>query len=406
VPPPSSGTSGEPHEAHDRQDSPRTPEIYGWLLRLPVFHTTVILSTVVVLTVDFEIGGYRASGWGWFLPLLASILVLLQGINRVTFPLRAWMPWAVVVLVNMAFSPEVGFQRTMQILTPVVVGAAASTQRLTSEQLSQFLGASRFLAALVGAVVLLGATVFDGTSWLHSGAGVMMTAALLASVFAAERALGSPSLGWWAAAAVSPILVATRTAIVAAALTLPLTFGPLPKSKRLRYFAVAAGLGLAAFFAPQVQSKMFVEGAGTLSDVAQGQFMGSGRFAIWEFLAGRIPDALLLGHGVGSSARATMEITDGVIAHPHSDWLVTVYDYGLVGMACLVGAVLATVWRVIQRAKKPFGFEARALLLAGGSAFVPFALLMVTDNIMTYASYFGNLQFLFLGCALAATEAN
>ena len=42
--------------------------------------------------------------------------------------------------------------------------------------------------------------------------------------------------------------------------------------------------------------------------------------------------------------------------------------------------------------------------LAGSFSFVPFAMLMYTDNIMIYASFFGNLQFTILGLAYASME--
>ena len=45
---------------------------------------------------------------------------------------------------------------------------------------------------------------------------------------------------------------------------------------------------------------------------------------------------------------------------------------------------------------------ARLFLIAGAGAFVPFALFMATDNIILYAAFFGNLQFMILGAGYAA----
>ncbi|MBW1838150.1 MAG: hypothetical protein JRI99_14680, partial [Deltaproteobacteria bacterium] len=66
---------------------------------------------------------------------------------------------------------------------------------------------------------------------------------------------------------------------------------------------------------------------------------------------------------------------------------------------CLVLAML----HAFGRAKRTSG-EVRLLFLAGASSFIPFVLIMFTDNIMIYASYYGNLQFTILGLAYAAEK--
>ena len=55
-------------------------------------------------------------------------------------------------------------------------------------------------------------------------------------------------------------------------------------------------------------------------------------------------------------------------------------------------------WRMARSVKG----ESRTLLFAGAFSFVILAMMMMTDNIMVYSSFFGNLQFTFLGIGYAA----
>ncbi|MFC1828168.1 hypothetical protein ACFL0O_00980 [Thermodesulfobacteriota bacterium] len=58
------------------------------------------------------------------------------------------------------------------------------------------------------------------------------------------------------------------------------------------------------------------------------------------------------------------------------------------------------------RSAKTAAPENRLLFLTGASAFVFMALMMITDNIMVYVSYFGNLHFTILGIAYAAEKTS
>jgi hypothetical protein len=48
--------------------------------------------------------------------------------------------------------------------------------------------------------------------------------------------------------------------------------------------------------------------------------------------------------------------------------------------------------------------ESQILIFAGASSFLPFVLLMFTDNVILYAAFFGNLQFTILGLVYAAQK--
>ena len=68
-----------------------------------------------------------------------------------------------------------------------------------------------------------------------------------------------------------------------------------------------------------------------------------------------------------------------------------------------MASLLAASTHAVLCARRAEG-ATRLLLLAGASAFIPFAILMYTDNILVYVSYFGNLQFAILGLGYGALQ--
>jgi hypothetical protein len=87
--------------------------------------------------------------------------------------------------------------------------------------------------------------------------------------------------------------------------------------------------------------------------------------------------------------------------HPHNDYLRNRYDYGYIGIFIFLICNIVQLFHSLRKAKITEG-NIQILFYAGAFAFVPFALLMITDNIILYAAFFGNLQFTILGMAYAA----
>jgi O-antigen ligase len=198
-----------------------------------------------------------------------------------------------------------------------------------------------------------------------------------------------------------PIVALTRTAIVATALTLPLTFAPLRPARRVALVALLALAGWGLFYTPRIQGKMFRSGSGEMTDLLDNDFSDSGRFFMWKMMRQGISEAPWLGHGAGSGEVFVRNITAGKSGYPHNDWLLTLFDYGIVGTAAFVTSMLAASAHAVISARRAEG-ATRLLLLAGASAFIPFAILMYTDNILVYVSFFGNLHFAILGLGYGA----
>jgi O-antigen ligase len=292
------------------------------------------------------------------------------------------------------------------VLSPVIVGMAISSWRPSARALELFITTLRWLG-----YVLLGVALFKTASLLFiegfSGLAAEMMTVLLLCTFLANRYLMTKEkkdLWLWALLACVPVLMNTRTAIAATLLTFPLSFGPMRKSHRMIILLLIAAVGLGLFYSPRVQKKMFFSGQGELSDILSEDFETSGRSFMWERMYRRANDELLTGHGTGAGETLSYQLSGG-LQYPHNDWLLTYFDYGVLGIIVFIGCMLLTIWDCLRKARTCRYPETRLLLQAGASAFIPFMLIMVTDNIMVYASFFGNLHFTFLGLAYGSLRA-
>ena len=128
-----------------------TSQVLNWI---------IFGSTLLALIGDPTVLGYKLTGWGWVIPLWACTLVLLRRSQRVSFPLRIWAPWLLLVAGYFVFSPQEAAQRSIQMTTPIVVGLAASTMRPAPRQVEALLRLAKWLAAALWVVVLSKTAVY------------------------------------------------------------------------------------------------------------------------------------------------------------------------------------------------------------------------------------------------------
>jgi O-antigen ligase len=359
--------------------------------------------------------GVDVSFLGWMAPLLASLWHLI-GRRRVRFPLMLWVPWALWVLAYLPFAEaENALQRSVMMLTPLVIGAAFSTFRLDACMITTcHKWINRFLWVFLGAAAvstgLARGTLYGATGF----AAGSITASLLACWFAAHYVISRDvkSLCIWLVLAVVPVLAVTRTGMAAVALTLPLTLTPWPWTKRVLVVGLIAVAGLAVFQSERIQTKMFFSGQGSLEDAVVAvtamlsgtetnieDFATSGRSSMNRALVPKLEEAYWLGHGANTTEAIAYAVAS--VTHPHNDWLKLRYEYGHLGMVIFVLTILAQLihgWRFACRVDRDFAIFA----YAGSAAFIPMAIFMFSDNVILYAAWFGNLQFAMLGLGYAA----
>jgi hypothetical protein len=383
---------------------------------LPVIVWVIVIATGAAIAGGKGILGYHVSGLAWFIPLVFSALVILKGPEQIRFPFKLWLPWIIVLLLYYVKSEFTALQRTIQLMCPIVVGMAVSTCKIEPDQFKSFIRLCKYFSIVIVFIALFktGLLLTGKIPTITGLAAQSMTAVLLCCLFAAGYAKGNKiDLLWWGLMAAVPIYAVTRISILSSSLTLPFTFAPLTLRKRIVFTFIILVVALILFYTPRIQKKMFYSGKGELSDIFKtnpskkshkkffkDDFMDTGRDSMWKVMRYRVRQKPWLGHGTGSGETFIKKLTGG-LAYPHNDWLLTMHDQGILGTTVYALCLLLAMFHALFKAKTASG-EARLLFLAGASSFIPFALIMFTDNIMVYSSYYGNLQFTILGLAYAA----
>jgi hypothetical protein len=373
---------------------------------LPPLLWVVLIGTLASCFVDFNVLDFAFKGYVWVATAALSGFVVLSRWRHVSFPYGLWVPWIGLAVAYYLVAPYPnGLQRTLLMISPIVIGAAVSALAVNDRTVKTFLRICRYLAVALF-VISLGRIGVLATFDLPSVTGLApqaMTAALLANIFAVEYAIGGrKALRYWILMVALPFIAMTRTAMVAAALTLPLTFAPLRLIKRIALMGLVVVAGVVAFNSQRVQAKMFYSGTGRIGDVSldNPNFRTEGREWMWERMKQGIQVKPWFGHGANAQ-ETFLESLFGRASQPHNDWLRLEFDYGYVGMSLFALTLLLQILHAYRAAGQASGW-ARLLFLAGASAFVSFAAIMLTDNIILYAVFFGNLQFALLGLAYAA----
>jgi len=383
---------------------------------LPLVIWVVVVATGAAIAGGKGMLDFKVSGLAWFIPLFFSVLVILKGPDQIRFPIKLWLPWIMLLVLYFVKSEFTALQRTVQLMCPIMVGMAVSTCRIESDQLISFIKLCKYFSIAVVFIALFKTgLILTGKIPLVTGlAAQSMTAVLLCCLFAAGYASGHKmDLFWWVIIAALPLYASTRISILAAGITLPFTFVPLSLRKRIAFTSIILVVALILFYTPRFQHKMFRSGKGELTDIFkegsskrssrkffQDDFIDSGRDTMWKVMWYRIRHKPWLGYGTGAGRVFIKKLT-GSLAYPHNDWLLTMHDQGILGTVVFALCLILTMFHALFKAKTA-SREARLLFLAGASSFIPFALIMFTDNIMVYSSYYGNLQFTILGLAYAA----
>lgn len=381
--------------------------------RLPLIIWTVLFFTLLSSGVKGQLLGFNVSGISWMVPLIVSAFIMVSRLSRVTFPLKLWLPWILLLIIHLItleyslLEPRViPLQRTFQVLTPLFVGLAISTYRPSAEEVKKYFRVLRLFAYAEIAVLLLpsGGALLD---FQVTGYAAENMTILLLCVFFANRYLlfnEKKDLQLWLVLACIPLLSITRMVIANTLLTFPLAFAPMSVARRLTFLLLIIIAGIGIFRLPQVQQKMFYSGQGELSDIGRSEdFATTGRSNMLQLLYPEAQREHWTGHGTGAGESMTYRLAK--LAYPHNDWLLTYFDYGVLGVGIYLICILLTIWHGYRAQKKTQDKNIRLLFITGISAFIPFMLVMFTDNIMVYAPFFGMLHYTFLGLGYAALRA-
>jgi hypothetical protein len=374
--------------------------------KLP-FIIHLILITTMLSCVGGELFGFAISGYSWAISLSLSLLLLTKEPGGITFPVKIWLPWIITVIIYAILAVEVqhAVRRSIMFLCPIIVGITVSKIRINEQELQSFSNLfKKYAIALCIIVFFKSGLLITGSLPSRTGlAPEVMTGSLFAAFLAIKYVLGEKNLLiWWGILAALPVISVTRMGVLANGLTLPLAFVPMSKIKRIVLLVLIGITGLSVFYSPRFQAKMFYSGGGTLAEVRldNPDFATTGRIAMWDLMQPEIKAKPYLGHGANANERFVLKMT-GILGQPHNDWARLMYDYGYIGAGIFTLCMLMQVLNILKMARISNG-ETRILYYTGATSFLSFSLFMLSDNILLYASFFGNLQFTILGIAYAA----
>ncbi|PCJ57480.1 MAG: hypothetical protein COA79_15730 [Planctomycetota bacterium] len=382
----------------------------------------VILTSTLIATIPGGIGPIHFSGISWLIAIFFSIYLLIQNKFRCSFPLWTCLPWALVLLFNITrLNYDNSLQRLIMLLCPIIVGCAISTLYITEDMLKKYLQYLRyfciafFIIFAMKSKILFTLSLPDTTAL----AADVMIGMILISIFTITYFNGEKKdIYLIAGLLLVPFIAMTRMAMMTTALTLPLNFSKITFGKRAALCLLVLFAGIIALNTERVQKKMFYsnarnfkkqdmiklffkEGVNMVDIIKKNPNLAtSGRGNMWKMVSRSTTSDPIFGKGIGACEKFIYDMTYHNAKYPHNDYLLTYFDLGIVGIVGLISTILLLMSHTLMTGLKATE-TTRVLLLAMSYSFIPFLLMMITDNILVYSSFFGNLQYCTIGIAYA-----
>ena len=354
-----------------------------------------------------QILGFNVTGWSWVIGVTAALLICMQNMRLISFPLHLWLPWIGILLLywfSGKDNPDAN-QSLVQLLSPLAVGCAASIFRPDSKQLefiviwiTRLAWIAWLLLFVSMPMILIG--VLPNYSFM---APQMIGGLLLGACYIAFYFCGSGRhLYYYLAMLAIAVVSLTRGPIIAMLSCLPLTPAPLTSRKRIILCAAMIICALFLFNSERIQQRMFYSGQGELTDLYldNPNLATSGRSFMWDILWPGVEENPWLGNGFNMH-RKTLINYGSILYLPHNDWLKLLYDMGIVGAGIYLIIMVLQMLSLIKIARWSSGAN-RLLAYGAATAFVPYALIMLTDNVILYVQFFGNLHFALIGIIYGA----
>ncbi len=374
--------------------------------RAPALFTLCFALLILTEFRDFQFLGFHLTGWAWVTILIFSAMRVLLNPQAATFPLWIWAPWIGYVVLSALHGYEFALQSTAQIVCPVVSGLAASTYRFSSGDFDRLHRLLRRTFWVYCAGILFFVVPASLNDIAFSGfPAAAITALFFQSAFLAYYVLGGArvqDLVCYLLALGAPLVSGNRGPLAAGLGLLIFAIVPIPLRRRVLFVGLAALVGLFAFQNPKVQRKMFFSGHGTLHDLRLGNpnLNTNGRGALWVSLMNGMDEWPWLGHG--GNADRTWLLDSGFAAYlPHNDWLRIRFNYGQLGLLLYILTLTTQIYHMRPLLRSP-DRRLRALASGAASCFVPYVLVMFTDNVLIYCEAFTVPMMILVGSAYAA----
>jgi hypothetical protein len=295
------------------------------------------------------------------------------------------------------------------MLSPLAVGCAASIFRTGDMQLKNVIHWISRLAwiswiLLLVRVPMIMTGVLPGHGFMSPE---MIGLLLLASLYASFYACGSGRhLYYYLSMLAITVISLTRGPIVAMLSCLPLTLAPLKIYRRILLCGAMIICAIIIFHTDRIQQRMFWSGSGELTDLywSNPDLKKNARDVMFDILWDGVEKRPLLGNGFNTSRTGLLNSRLEQYL-PHNDWLKLLHDMGCAGAGLYLITMVLQVLFLVRIASRSAGAH-RMLAYGAATAFVPYALIMLTDNVILYVQFFGNLHFALIGLVYGALRRN
>lgn len=378
----------------------------GRIRGVPTLLLTTMAAFLLSSLYQVQFFGYNLSGWLWVGILIVAVVALALNPTRVSFPYLLWLPWVIYSASRIQDWSLLGAQSTVQILLPVLVAASASTVTFSTEffeSLDRWMRYSFIGVVFLFVFVALPWALSDvsNSGWITSG----IISLFFQSYFLCSYLLSGyrkPDLICAVIAGCIPLTLTLRGPILGACALWTFVLAPLPLWRRGIISIGVIVLGLLVFYSPRVQTKMFYTGEGSLLDLRTDNpnLNTSGRSSMVASLEQGLDDSVWIGHGANSAGQVVLGA--GAPTHElHNDWLRIRYNSGLVGVVIFAASVVAGVVHLLWSARGA-SHQSKFLACTGATCFIPFVIVMFTDNLIVYCYNYTVPHFVLIGYAYAS----
>lgn len=377
-------------------DEKRTLTFYKW-----VAFTFLLIHLATLFHVPSP--GLAWTGYAWFTMLLVSVYYLVFHPGKMRFPYKFWLPWLLVLggywLFDLSYF---GLQATLQYACFVLTGMAASKLTYTDEVMQTLFKWFKYLAyyVLIGRVAqqVLPVTFVGGM------AAVAMTGCFFAAMgLSLVYVYGEKKYLWLYFV---PLLIVafevTRMGCLMMLVVGAFHFANRKVAFKVSAAALVAVVGLIIFNSEGFQEKTFGKKGGELNqiEVKDGRMVNinnNGRDAMWNAMDKGIERSPVFGNGTRADLYVIRQING--FSECHCDYRAVAYDYGYFGLSCLVLGFLLTFLHLKSCHVDADDGMTQVPYYAALTLFLVWIGFMYSDNIMKYASQFGNLHFCLIAIA-------
>jgi hypothetical protein len=357
---------------------------------------TVLVFVFAIVPLTFiggQLLGFLISGWAWLLVLAAAgLLVLTEPVPRravgMLLPYLLFVGYAGATLAWTLNASE-GVATLMQLVVPAMVYLLAWRVRLRAGLLTRLRTAS--LCGL-GVAVLLTVAVKGG---LQLPLGVELSSRPMAiSLVVLFVAATLHSTSWRFTVLVGgialAIAMATGSRMSSLVLIIMLLTSPSLGLRWQGRVAIAVACVVAVLLVAQTEAfkqRFFFDEDASLTDVLtlSSNVNTAGRREVWPMLLRECRSSSVTGLGIASSTPLSFEVSDGVLDHPHNEYIRTYCDEGWIGGILIGLFFLAGLLRSWTGA---FTGRDKALHGAAGQVVLALLILAITDNPLSYTAHF------------------